>query len=64
MDKKINPQVFKNITDELKKVDWPSRQEALHLTSVVVIISFLLGAYIGLFDYIFAQLLNIILGFR
>ena len=64
MEKKINPNIFTNIGEELRKVEWPKRQQALHLTFVVVIISFLLGAYIGVFDLIFAKGLNIILNFK
>jgi preprotein translocase subunit SecE len=64
MKDKINPNIFKNIKEELQKVEWPSKQEALHLTLVVVIISTLLGLYIGLFDYIFAQGLKILLSLK
>jgi preprotein translocase subunit SecE len=64
MKDKISPNIFKNIKEELQKVEWPSKQEALHLTLVVVIISTLLGLYIGLFDYIFAQGLKILLNLK
>lgn len=50
-----------NLGQELKKVDWPSRKEALQLSLIVVIISLLLGLYIGMFDFIFAKLLQLIL---
>jgi len=61
MKKTINPNFAQNITQELKKVDWPSSREALQLSGIVVIISLLLGAYIGFFDFIFANLLQAIL---
>jgi preprotein translocase SecE subunit len=64
MKQSINPNFVKNIGQELKKVDWPSRREALQLCGIVVIISLLLGAYIGVFDYIFASLLQKILNLK
>ncbi|MBI2935581.1 MAG: preprotein translocase subunit SecE, partial [Chloroflexi bacterium] len=38
---------------ELRKVDWPSRQEALRLTWIVIAISLLIGLLLGLIDFIF-----------
>lgn len=64
MVQKIDPNVFSGIRQELNKVDWPSRKEALHLTLVVVIISFLLAAYIGILDSLFAQLLKVIVNLK
>jgi preprotein translocase subunit SecE len=61
---KLEPSIFKGIQSELKKVEWPTRKEALHLTLVVVIISFLIGAYIGVLDYLFAQLLKILISIK
>lgn len=59
MKKTFNTNWAQNISQELKKVDWPSRKEALQLSSIVVIISLLLGIYIGFFDFIFAKLLQL-----
>ena len=38
---------------ELRKVNWPTPQQARNLTIVVLVVSFAVGAYITLFDYIF-----------
>lgn len=57
----MNTSWIQGINQELKKVDWPKRTDALQLTLVVVIISFLLGIYIGVFDYLFANILQLIL---
>jgi len=64
MKKSIDANVFKGIAEELKKVEWPSKQEALHLTVVVVIISILIAAYIGVLDFFFAKALTISLNLR
>lgn len=60
----LNTNWIAGIGQELKKVDWPSRSEALQLTGIVVIISILLGIYIGAFDYLFAFLLQLVLKTR
>ncbi|MBI2304934.1 MAG: preprotein translocase subunit SecE [Chloroflexi bacterium] len=46
---------------ELKKVVWPTRQEAINLTTVVIIISVAVGVILGLIDLIFTRIVNDIL---
>jgi preprotein translocase SecE subunit len=41
--------------DELKKVSWPSRKETIRLTTVVVVISLIIGLYIGIIDILLAK---------
>lgn len=48
---------FQEVSIELQKVSWPSRQQTLDMTVLVVGVSLLIGAYIGILDYIFAELL-------
>lgn len=45
---------------ELKKVAWPSRSEVIRLTGVVIIISILVGVYVGGLDFIFTSLLQLV----
>lgn len=42
---------------ELKKVSWPSRQEVKGATIVVLVMTFLLGFYIGLVDLFFSKVI-------
>ena len=44
--------------EELKKVAWPSRQETVKKTVLVIIISLLVAVYLGALDYIFTMLLE------
>ena len=53
---------YRETTAELKKVSWPTRSEAIHLTRVVLIVIFVMGAFLGFLDYIFTQLFGLILG--
>ena len=57
----IAPEIFDNIVQEIKKVEWPTRKEALHLTMVVVILSLIIGIYVGVLDVAFAKLFETIL---
>ena len=49
-----------DVLSELKKVTWPSREETIKLTAVVVIISLIISLYIGIIDFLLARLLNIL----
>jgi len=43
---------------ELRKVTWPTRQEARQLTTVVVIVVILMAIALGLVDYIFSHFIG------
>lgn len=43
---------------ELRKVTWPTRQEARHLTTVVVIVVVVMAIALGLIDYGFSHLVG------
>lgn len=45
---------------ELKKVVWPSRQEAIRLTMMVIAVSVAVGLALGILDYGFTQLTKLI----
>ena len=51
-------QFYIDVRSEMKKVSWPSRQEVLGTTIVVVVAVIFFGLYLGLVDY----LLNLGLG--
>ncbi len=45
---------------ELKHVSWPTRQQIVVYTSLVIIFSLVIGALLGVFDVIFNYLLTFI----
>jgi preprotein translocase subunit SecE len=47
----------KETKGELKHVSWPTRKQAIVFTSIVIILSLLVSAFLGLFDFLFAELL-------
>ena len=46
---------------ELSKVVWPKKQEVIKLTLTVIIISVIVGLYVGALDFGFTKLLEIII---
>ena len=62
--KKPGKQRFKFVSDiisELKKVTWPSRREATYLTTLVIIFTAVVAIILGVIDYGFSKLMNVIL---
>jgi preprotein translocase subunit SecE len=45
------PSFFGDIIAELKKVNWPTRDEVRKLTVMVLVVSFGIGAVLGALDY-------------
>ena len=52
---------FEESRSEFRHVNWPTRAEGMRLTGIVIFISFLLAAFLGLFDYIFTLLIKFFL---
>jgi preprotein translocase subunit SecE len=50
--------VASDILGELKKVSWPTKQDTIRLTSIVIIISLIIGLYIGIIDSLLAYALE------
>jgi len=51
---------FRETRAELRKVVWPSRQEAIRLSLIVVSVLVVMSAFLGAVDYLFAQLIGLI----
>ncbi len=49
---------LKEVRLEMKKVNWPTRQETIRKTLVVIGISVAVAAFLGTLDFIFTTLLN------
>ncbi len=49
---------------ELSKVVWPKREEVIKLTLIVILISGIVGIYVGLLDITFTKLLETIIASR
>ncbi len=52
------PRFLMDIISELRKVVWPTRDDIVYLTIVVVIITILFGAALGGIDFGFGYLID------
>ena len=53
---------LREVRAELVKVNWPSQQELVGSTSVVIVLSIVLAIFIGLVDFLLSGLLSFLLG--
>jgi len=49
---------LKEVHLEMKKVNWPTRQETIKKTLIVIGISVAVAAFLGALDFIFVTILN------
>ena len=49
---------LKEVRLEMKKVNWPTREETIRYTLIVIGISVAVAIFLGGLDFIFATLLN------
>jgi len=52
---------LRGVKAELGKVIWPKKEQVIKLTLIVFIISGAIGLYVGVLDYSFTKLLEILL---
>ena len=58
----MNPVKYLSETiDELRHVSWPSRQDTIKLTVIVIAISIVVAFYVGGLDFAFTNLLKLII---
>ena len=47
---------------ELRKVNWPTRREALRMTGLVLVVVGITGILLGFLDFVFARLFALLIG--
>ena len=50
-----------DIISELRKVVWPTRQEATYLTTIVIVVTVIMSMVLWAVDFGFSELMNVIL---
>ena len=53
---------FTDIIGELRRVTWPSREETMRLSIMVIAVAAAIGAFLGVIDIGFGRLFSVILG--
>ena len=52
---------IKEVREEMEKVVWPSREEALRLTAVVLGVAIFVSVYVAFLDRVFSNLVRTLL---
>ena len=47
---------------ELRKVSWPTKEDALALTRIVLIVTVIMSAILGILDFVFSRLVGFLVG--
>jgi preprotein translocase subunit SecE len=54
-------QFLRDVRSELRKVTFPSRNETLASTAVVIVVVFLVATYLGLIDLVLSLMVTMVL---
>src|SRR5260370_34525849 len=52
------PRFLMDVISELRKVIWPKREDVTHLTFVIVVVTIMIGAVLGLIDISFSWIID------
>lgn len=52
---------FSEVKSELSKVTWPTRNEVIKLTAIVLLVSAIVGLYVGGLDFAFTKVLALVI---
>lgn len=53
---------WRETVGELRKVTWPTKEEAWKMTKVVIVVVVLMGIFLGAVDFGFSKLVELIIG--
>ena len=53
---------WRETVGELRKVTWPTKEEALNMTKIVIIVVILTAVFLGVVDFVFSRLIGLLLG--
>jgi preprotein translocase subunit SecE len=59
---RLGADFLRDAWNELRKVHWPTREQARNLTALVIAVSIAVGLVLGAVDYILAKIFQLILG--
>jgi preprotein translocase subunit SecE len=59
----VNVRSFlKEVKEELKKVNWASKEETIGTTAVVIVLLIILSIFIGVVDVVLSKIIQFIVG--
>jgi preprotein translocase subunit SecE len=51
-------QYFKEVKLELGRVNWPTREQTIKYTTIIIVVSLAVAFFLGGLDYLFSWILN------
>ena len=52
---------LKEVRSEMSKVIWPTREQTVNLTSIVLAVMVIMSIFLGVLDYIFGGLIQLLI---
>jgi preprotein translocase subunit SecE len=52
---------FKEVRSEMSKVVWPTRQQAVNLTIIVLIVMIIMALFLGVLDVLFGEMIQFLI---
>ena len=49
---------LREVKGEMKHVNWPTKKQTLTYTSLVIVVSIFVAAYVGVFDHLFTLVIQ------
>ena len=46
---------------ELRRVTWPTKDDAIQMTKIVLVVVFAMAAFLGVVDFVFSELFRLII---
>ena len=47
---------------ELRKVTWPTKEDAIKMTKIVIVVVILTAVFLGVVDFVFSRLVGLLIG--
>ena len=53
---------WRETVGELRKVTWPTKEDAIKMTKIVIVVVILTAIFLGVVDFVFSRLVGLLLG--
>ena len=53
---------WRETVGELRKVTWPTKEDAIKMTKIVIVVVILTAVFLGVVDFVFSRLVGLLLG--
>lgn len=53
---------WRETVGELRKVTWPTKEDAIKMTKIVIIVVLATAVFLGVVDFVFSRLVGLLLG--